>query len=535
MSKQLSNLLFPTITKTPEDYLKLYPARKMPALRLAPSPTGFLHIGGLGMALSCRMLANQMGGIVYLRIEDTDQKREIEGATQKLVNALGKFGIKFDEGFDGEKHNGKYAPYRQSERIEIYHAFAKRLVESGRAYPCFCTSEQLDKIRETQTAKKENPGYHGKYINCKKLTLEQVKQNIEKGMSWALRFDPQSKPDEKITWNDNIRGACALPAIENNPIIVKSNGIPPYNFAHVIDDLLMRTSHVLRGEEWFPSTAEHIQIWRAFGLGDQTPWTYAHPPVICMEDDGKKRKLSKRKDKFALAETFLVEGYPSEAVIEYLLTLYNTDFEMWRIANPTEPISSFNFRFEKIGKNSPLFDVQKLNHISREIIAKKSCEQIGKEIDEYFRVHLLEKNNPSHTHIDKLKKILCIDRETPKPRKDIVKYMDVLEEYDYLAKAPKIKSTKAEVEILKSYANVYNHTDAREQWFDRIKELCPILGYAPNMKDFKSNPTAYKGHIGDITQIIRRAITGRDNTPDLYQIKQILGKDEVKKRFLKEN
>ncbi|MCL2755544.1 MAG: glutamate--tRNA ligase [Firmicutes bacterium] len=531
MNKQLADLLYPTISKSVEDYLEIYPPRKTPAFRYAPSPTGFLHIGGVGTSLVNRMLANSMKGIVFLRIEDTDQKREVEGATEKLVEGLAGFGINFEEGFDGKKHFGKYAPYRQSERVDIYHAFAKRLVEHGQAYPCFCTSEELTEIRETQTSKKENPGYYGKYVKCSKLSLNDIEKKISKKMPWVLRLNPKTNGNERIEWIDNIRGKCSLPAIVNNPVIIKSDGIPPYNFAHVVDDLLMRTSHVVRGEEWFPSTAEHIQIWRALNLGEQTPWTYSHPPVICMEEDGKKRKLSKRKDKFALAENILGEGYPRDAVIEYLLSLYNTDFEMWRIANLSEPISSFNFRFEKIGTNSPLFDENKLNHISREIIAKKTCSQINKEIEQYFKSREDEQSKTIFTNLDKIRQILALERETPKPRKDIVKYGEIYEVFEYLFKAPKKLTDEKEKQVAEGYAKVYTHQDSREQWFERIKELCTKLGYAANMKDFKTNPDAYQGSIGDFTQVIRRAITGRDNTPDMYQIMQILGENEVMKRL----
>jgi len=518
MTKELANLLFPNITMTPEDYLKLYPARNTPALRLAPSPTGYLHIGGLAMALACRMLADQMGGISYLRIEDTDQKREVKGATEKLVGDLSNFNIIFDEGFDGKKHIGKYAPYRQSERTAIYHSFAKLLIELGRAYPCFCTSEQLEKTREIQTKNKENPGYHGKYIICKKLSLDQVKKNLDKKIPWVLRFDPQSKEGDRIIWLDNIKGSSSLPAILNNPVIIKSNGVPPYNFAHVVDDLLMRTSHVLRGEEWLPSTAEHIQILDAFCFDekDSLAWKYAHAPVICIEDSCKKRKLSKRKDKFAMAETFIELGYPKEAVIEYLLTLYNTDFEKWRIAYPDKPISEFNFRFEKIGKNSPMFDIQKLNYISREIIAKKTNAQISKDVGVYFG------NKVSKTDLEKIKKVLSIDRETPKPRKDLEKYSDILTEYDYLFTKPKVSLSRKEQIILDSYKKTYDKNHTREQWFENIKSLCELLGYASNMKDYKQSPEKYKGNIADVTQAIRKAVTGRENTPDLYQILQIL-------------
>ncbi|MCL2846236.1 MAG: glutamate--tRNA ligase family protein [Firmicutes bacterium] len=464
------NILFPYIDKKPEHYLSKYPPRKTTALRMAPSPTGYLHIGSLGMALTCRMLSNQSKGVFYLRIEDTDQKREVVDATERMVAAFNQYGVRFDEGYT---FGGNYGPYIQSERTEIYQTFAKNLVERGRAYPCFCTSADLEKTREIQTKNKTDIGYHGQYATCQNLTEAQIKQNITDGKPFAIRLRPSTPAGTRIGWNDPSRGHMELPAIINHPIILKSNGTPPYNFAHVIDDVLMRTSHVVRGEEWLPSTAEHIEIHRAMFDTDPT-WAYVHPPVICVDEDGRKRKLSKRKDRHALAETFIENGYPKLALIDYLLTLYNTDYEMWRIENPTAPYADFPFRFEKIGKNSPLFDINKLNHISRNIIARKTKAEINAEVDEYFAGKNIETT--------KIKAILAVDRETEKPRKDIASYSEILTEYDYLFNRPNV-----------------------------TVEIDPTKGMTMKQK--------------------RMLLTGRETGPSLDAIMEILGPKEVAARL----
>ncbi|MCL2850774.1 MAG: glutamate--tRNA ligase family protein [Firmicutes bacterium] len=571
---ELANLLFPNITKTPEDYYKKYPPRKTPALRFAPSPTGFLHIGSLGTTLAGRMLADKLGGVFYLRIEDTDQKREIEGAVETLIKDFANFGIKFDEGFDGKQDFGKYGAYVQSKRLEIYHTFAKRLVELGRAYPCFCTPEYLDQIRQDQTAKKIDPGYRAEWLKCRNLSLNQIKENIQNKISYVLRFDPQITPDKdgntpRITWKDLIKGDMSLPAQENHVVILKSDGIPPYNFAHIVDDTLMRTSHVTRSEEWLPSTAEHIQIARAFSCPEifkgssslsltafpemketfntsgpskknllqentacpfsakdsrRKDFWYAHLPTISIMDGDSKRKLSKRKDKEALASHFIDQGYPVEAIIEYLLSIYNTDFEMWRLTNPTIPYIDFNFRFEKIGKNSPLFDLAKLNHISKEIISKKTKHQIKQEVTEYLtsfngitrhiplnkedKKELLK--SPSYTEIDKVVALLNIDRETEKPRKDISKFSDIFSEYTYVFEKPSEENFSSEEKtLLTNYLTTYKHISTREEWFAHLKSF--------NNKS--------------LMKLVRRSITGKETGPDLYQIMQILGHTEVTTRL----
>jgi glutamyl-tRNA synthetase len=535
-NKELAELLFPSITQTPEDLLKKYPIRKTPAFRFAPSPTGYLHIGNLMTCNIVSCVAKSMGGVYFLRIEDTDQERFVEGATEYLISALADFDIQFTEGFDGVKNFGNYAPYVQSKRIDLYHVFARRLVQLGSAYPCFCSGEQLESLRKTQENKKQKTGYYGEYSVCKHLSIEQIKQNLVSNKPWVLRFDTDDVDGTRIVWKDLIKGDMSLPAEVNNPVIIKANGIPPYNFAHVVDDTLMRVSHVTRSDEWLVSTAEHIQLFNALGLPHPH---YAHLPALCVEENGSKRKISKRKDKMALVGNFVDDGYPREAIIEYLLTLSNTNFELWRIKNPDLPFTAFNATLEKIGSNSPLFDWNKLNDISKNIIAKKTIKQIDSEVSEYFR-HAKFLKTPHaeivYENIGKVHAVLAIDRETPKPRKDIIKYGDIYELYSYLFNTPQNPEQQTHdvttvLAVLSAFLKTYNQTDTKEEWFAKIKQLCMPLGFAENTKDYKQSPESYRGHVGDITQIIRIAITGKTNTPDLYEILKIIGKDEVLRRI----
>jgi len=496
-NKELANLLFPHVIKTVEDYLQMYPPRKGVALRLAPSPTGDVHIGSLGMAVVCRKIADQLGGIVFLRIEDTDQKREIKGATERLIEVVERFRIWFDEGFDGKHSYGKYGLYRQSDRKDIYHTFAKRMVEKGRAYPCFCTSNELDTMRENQQKNKQNTGYYGDFVKCSNISFKDIKKRIEDGGEWVLRFLPQE--EGRVEWNDLVRGKSSLPATNNHPIILKSNGLPPYNLAHIVDDTLMRTSHVVRGEEWLPSTAEHIQIYKAL-FGKEMAWEYCHMPVISIEENGNKRKLSKRKDKTALVEYFLDIGYPPQAVKEYLLTLYNTDFEMWRIQNPKTDIKEFNFRFGKIGKNSPLFDIAKLNHISREVISRMTNAEIKHYVKEFFTGRKDKESKAILENFDRILAMLAIDRETEKPRKDIGKWIDIYDEYSYVIPSEATKNLGAIEPRLKGF-ELYKKDETKEQWLARVKEI---------------------GSLKEVMPIIRKFVTGRESSPDLYQIIKIV-------------
>ena len=415
---------------------------KTPIFRIAPSPTGEMHIGTVGMALCDYMLARTMGGKCYLRIEDTDQKREVKGATERLLKSFKKFGIHFD-------NQDNIAV--QSTRGEIYKKYAEELIAKNQAY--------------------RDDG--------------------------AIRFRAPKTTPSAIKWKDLVKGEMALPPLERDPVIMKSNGLPPYNLAATVDDYLMGVTHVLRGEEWLVSTAEHIQLRQAV-FGESANWQYAHLPVICIEEDGKKRKLSKRKDKEALAEHFLGMGYPADAVIEYLLTLYNTDFELWRIKNPDIPWHEFNFRFEKIGSNSPLFDWNKLDNISRNVIAKMSCEQVREVFGAWAAEH-----NISQEDTRKGSEVLCIDRGQSRPRKDVAKWSDVLTLYSYLFKDEGIITDKA---VINDYKKTYDPNDSKDEWFAKIKKYCEESGKS----------------VRDVTGAIRMAYTGRENTPDLWAILKII-------------
>jgi glutamyl-tRNA synthetase len=478
---KLANLLFPNITKTPKEVLKTKWS-KHPAFRIAPSPTGQLHIGSVGMALCDYMLAKTQHGKCYIRIEDTDQKREVENAAEKTIETFGNYGITFDNADD--------IPF-QSKRTEIYHVFAKDLVVRGLAFPCFCTEGDLSKMRGDQEARKLVTGYYGEFAKCKTLSYDDVEKKIKKGEKWTLRVILPTAT-ERITWDDKVRGHMSLPAVTNCPVIVKSNGIPPYNLAAAVDDTLMGVTNVLRGEEWIASTAEHLQLYSALNLPAPE---FAHLPVICILDNGNKRKLSKRKDRESIAQLFLDDGYPREAVLEYLLTILNTDYEIWRTANPKAHFTDFHFRFEKIGSNSPLFDWDKLNDISKNLIANMSQKEVEKRTRDFFGDKITE---------DEYKNVfalLAIDRGTDRPRKDIAKFGEIKTEFDYLFKPLKITP------LLKRYAELLKTIKDKDVWFANVKTRAVEFGFK-NVREF--------------TQALRVELTGRERSTDLYTISKIL-------------
>lgn len=568
--RELAELLFPNIKKTPQDWTGKYPKRGTTAYRIAPSPTGYVHIGTIAQALINGALARKSGGVFYLRIEDTDDKRFIGDAVDNMRTTFERFGIKFDEGaFDG----GKYGPYVQSERIEIYHAFAKYMVENGAAYPCFCTAEELSGIREKQQKNSEKTGYYGKYAKCRKLLFDEMKQKVAAGEKWALRADfsawnigaaegstPRGKgavqdgtakggtavygdgtvqPDTaaRISWTDCVKGEMSLPAEINDPIILKSNGVPPYNFAHVVDDLLMGTTAVVRGEEYIVSTPQHIQLAAAICASAQGKtnggykYQYAHMPTISVSDNGNKRKLSKRKDKMALALNLLAEGYPAAAIKEYLLTLYNTDFESWRTANPAADIEKFDFKIEKVGTNNPLFDTAKLSDISKNILARQSCGEIVSLFSEFYSLYKPFELSAG----DKLRveKMLCVERGGERPRKDLVKFGDIPRLYDYIFAdfRGQKKRTDGEKKVLAGYAASYSADDSKDRWFKKIKQLAADSNFALDKNEYRQAPEKFNGTLADCVGIVRTAVTGRENTPDLWSICQILGEKIIKNRL----
>lgn len=539
-NKKLAQLLFPDITKSPDDYEAIYPQRNLAegarVTRFAPSPTGFLHFGNLFTCLVSYKIAKSTGGLFYVRVEDTDQKRKIDGAIEVMLKGLSVYGIEPDEGVIGENtEKGDYGPYYQSARKEIYQTFAKKLVEEDLAYPCFCTAEELDEIR-AQQENEDIKGYYGKYAKCRNLSYDEIKDKIDAGMTWTLRLKSPGDYSKKCVFDDMIKGKIEMPENVQDIVLLKSDGIPTYHFASVVDDHLMRTTHIVRGDEWISSCPIHLQLNRV--LGFKTPKFVHVAPLMKTEGEGK-RKLSKRKDPEAAVTYYSEQGYPKESVNEYLMTLINSNFEDWRKANPNEDIDKFPFSIKKMSVSGALFDIVKLTDVSKNIISKMNCETVyelsyewAKEFDKELAA--LYEKDPEYA-----KAVLNIDRENKKPRKDIAKWSDIPDYISYMYDetfTPCYELTgnanaQLAAEALEKYIEVVNLEDDKDSWFARIKALCEPLGCTPNVKEYKQNPEAYKGHVGDISTIIRVALTGRTNTPDLYSITALLGENRVKARL----
>lgn len=542
-NERLAELLFPDITKTPADYEEIYPQRNLSegarVTRFAPSPTGYMHIGNMFSCLIDRLAAATDDSVFYLRIEDTDKKREVEGAIDRITEGLGAFGIHPTEGITAKDVEiGEYGPYKQSMRKEIYHSFAKSLVLKGYAYPCFCTEEELSSLRENQEKESANPGYYGKYAVCSTLGIEEQEKRIKAGVPYTVRLRSDGDENRKIFVEDQIKGKIEMPENVQDLVLLKTDGIPTYHFAHAVDDHLMRTTHVVRGDEWISSLPLHVQLFKLLGY---KPPKYAHISPIMKLDNGNKRKLSKRKDPEAAVSFYVEQGYPADGVIEYLMTLANSNFEDWRKANPKADKYSFPFSFKKMSSSGALFDMLKLNDICKNTVSLMNAEEVyentvnwAKDYDK--QLYELFSSNPEYA-----KTILNIDRETPKPRKDIVNWSDVKsyvsyfydELYENTLSLPENISSQDAVSVIEAYEKVFDINDDKDTWFAKIKDLCEPLGFTPNVKEYKKNPEAYKGHVGDVSTVIRVAVTGRTNTPDLHAILAVLGKDTVAKRFEK--
>ena len=538
---KLAGLLFGNIDKTPEDYEREYPPRNLQegakVTRFAPSPTGFLHIGGLFAAFISERTARKTGGVFYLRIEDTDKKREVENGVSGIVKGLSDFGIKIDEGMFSETESiGQYAPYIQSKRKEIYQAFCKDLVRKGLAYPCFCTAEELDAVRSEQEKNKQNPGYYGKFAKCRNLTYEEIERNIKDGKPYVLRLKSQGDEQKRIKFNDLIKGEIEMPENVQDIVLLKTDGIPTYHFAHVIDDHLMRTTDVIRGDEWISSAPIHLQLFEVLGF---TPVTYAHISPIMKEDSetGGKRKLSKRKDPEAAVSYYHEVGYPKEAVLEYLLTIANSNFEEWRAENPDKPRDDFDFKLSNMSKAGALFDLVKLNDISKNYICTLSKETVFENTLNWAKAYNLEFARLLEENRDYAIRIFGIERGNEKPRKDIAKWQDTVYYTKYFFEEPtefewQENLSKVDmIEILKTYKGVYQDGEAQEEWFPKVRDMAENLGYAKAPKIYKKNPDEYKGHAGDVASVIRVAVTGRRNTPDLYEIIKVLGYEEFIERI----
>lgn len=532
----MAELLLPDIDKTPDYYESLYPARNLPegarVTRIAPSPTGYLHLGTLFAALVNRITATSTGGIFYTRIEDTDKKREVSGGIEDIIDGLNRFGINIDEGFiSGTEQKGDYGPYQQSQRAEIYKAYVKELIRQGLAYPCFCTAEELAETREKQEAQKIRTGYHGKWAKHRDITYEEAKALINEGKPFVVRLKSPGSEENKIIFDDTIKGKIEMPENDEDFVLLKSDGIPTYHFAHAVDDHLMHTTHVLRGDEWISSVPKHIQLFKLLGF---KPPKYGHISPIMKLDGGAKRKISKRKDPEAAVHFFAEQGYMSEAVINYLMTIASSDFEDWRRANPDTSYKDFKFNLKKMSVSGALFDENKLLDVSKTMISKLSSDEVfdnltawAKEFDSEFYDILT--SDPDYT-----KSVLAIDRDVPKPRKDIAKWNEAKDYFSYMFDSlfvadntlPDNISKEDAKAFLTAYKNIYSVADDRQEWFQKIKDIAPTIGFAAETKEYKANPESYKGHAGDLSSVLRIAITGRRNTPDLCSIMQVLGKEK---------
>ena len=537
--KKIADLIFKDVEKTAGYYENKYPPRGLKegarVTRFAPSPTGYLHFGGLYAAFASKLTAQSTGGQFILRIEDTDKKREIDDGVSAIIKGLSAFGVTADEGVTGsDSETGSYGPYVQSRRRDIYRAFARKLMEEGKAYPCFCTPQELEEIR-AQQENEDIKGYYGRYARCRCLSDSEIEEKIKNGEPFTVRLRSTGDINRKITFDDMIKGKIEMSENVNDVVILKTDGIPTYHFAHAVDDHLMRTTHVIRGDEWIASVPLHLELFRALGF---KPVKYAHIAPIMKEENGGKRKLSKRKDPEANVSYYTEKGYPEESVKEYMLTILNSNFEDWRRANKTADISAFPFNLKKMSLSGALFDMVKLNDVSKNVISLMTAQKVysllsawAKEYDP--ELYSLLSHNP-----EKAQAILNIDRDNPKPRKDIACWSEIRDYVSYFYgelyssdySLPENINRADAYEILSKYKNIYNAEDTKEEWIAKIKALCSDCGFTPNVKEYKQNPGSFKGHVGDVSTVIRVAVTSRTNTPDLYYIMRILG-DEALRRI----
>ncbi len=536
----LAALLFPEVTRTPADIEAMFPPRNLPegavVSRMAPSPTGFVHLGNLVQGLTSERMCHQSGGTLFLRVEDTDAKREVAGAVEILIESLKHYSINFDEGATVEGDNGIYGPYRQRQRADIYHVFAKQLVLQGEAYPCFCTEEELADIHARQEAEKANYGYFGKWAVWRDRPMEDIKAAIDAGKPWVLRYRSTGSIENKIRFTDLIKGNLEVTENDMDHVLLKSDGIPTYHFAHAVDDHLMHTTHVVRGDEWLPTLPFHLQLFRSLGF---KPPKYLHIGPLMKMDGDSKRKLSKRKDP-ELALTYYREaGFPVASVYEYLMTVLNSNFEDWRRANPDAPVDSFKFSYKKMNPAGSLFDAAKLRDVSKNVISRMSTDRIYDEVVAWAKDY----DGALYGHLTAdaayAKSILSIGRGGKKPRKDFAVLADVRPYLDFfyddwfrVTDAYPEGFDKAQIAAaLSAFLATFDPADDMNVWFDKIKAVADSLGFASDMKAYKENPDAYKGNVADISMFLRVAVTGRLNSPDMYAVMQILGYDRVTARI----
>ena len=535
----LADLLFPNVTQTAEDLEKRFPPRNLPEgaviTRMAPSPTGFVHLGNLVQGLTSERMAHQSGGVLFLRVEDTDAKREVPGAVEVLIETLKHYGIHFDEGATMDGDNGAYGPYRQRQRADIYHVYAKKLVAEGKAYPCFCTEEELSAMREQQEMNKETTGYYGKYALWRDRSLEEIRSQLDAGKLWVLRFRSTGDISHQFKYNDLVKGELTVTENNVDQVLLKSDGIPTYHFAHAVDDHLMRTTHVVRGDEWLPSLPFHIQLFGA--LGFKLP-KYVHIGPLMKMDGTSKRKLSKRKDPELALTYYKAEGFPVQAVYEYIMTLLNSNYEDWRRANPTVPASAFKFSPKKLNPAGNLFDYAKLTDVSKNEIAKMDAETVyvllvewAEEFDPDFANKL--KKDPAYA-----KAILAIGRGGKKPRKDLATWKEAKPYmgffYDDYLESPVFdpKFDKATVNAaLSRFLDSFDPDDDSTAWFDKVKAVTTEMGFTTDMKAYKADPSAFPGTVADISTFLRVAVTGKTASPDLYTVMKLLGKERTIERI----
>ena len=546
-NQKLADLLFPEVVNTPEYYEEKFPYRKLPnkaeVTRMAPSPTGFIHLGNLYSALADERIAHRNGGVFYLRIEDTDEKRKVDGAVETIINVLRYFDIEFDEGagFDDTDPRNAYGPYFQRQRVEIYHTYAKSLVERGLAYPCFCTEEELDKVRAKQEEDKVLTGYYGEYATCRNLSYEEVEANIKAGKPYVLRLRSQGSPDKEITFVDAIKGEIKLPENIHDIVLLKKDGIPTYHFAHAIDDHLMRTTTVVRGGEWLASAPIHYELFHL--LGFKMP-AYAHTAHLMKfdEETGGKRKLSKRKDPELSLDYYRKDGYHPYTMKVYLLTLLNSNFEEWHEKFPDKDINEFPFSVEKMNQSGALFDKDKLHNICKNELSKLSEEELYDFLYDWAKENEPENVEKWFGDREKMLQILRLYMGVgaKRRRKDLMYAKQIFELISYFfdgESAEEMDEFKLDEDmvskILKSYLAKYDHNDDNSVWFNKLKEIANEHGFASDMKAYKANPENFKGNVSDIAEAVRIAVTGRANTPDLWTIVHIMGEEQMTERIKK--
>lgn len=536
----LAELLFPELDGTVAELEEKYPPRSLPegakVTRMAPSPTGFMHLGNLYGAIADERLAHQSEGVFFLRIEDTDQKREVAGGVEKILSVFSDYELPFDEGAVLEGDKGSYGPYRQRQRENIYKICVKQLVGQGKAYPCFMTEQELADMREEQAAQKLNFGCYGRYAKYRDTEMEEIKQLMEEGKPYVVRYRSEGSPENRIKVTDVVRGTLELPENDQDVVILKNDGIPTYHFAHVVDDHFMRTTHVVRGEEWLATLPMHVQLFGAMGW--RVP-KYLHTAHLMKQDGDSKRKLSKRKDPELALDYYKEQGYTVAALKEYLMSLLNSNFEEWRMANPDKPMNDFPFSFKKMGISGALFDINKLDDISKTILSKMDAAEVCASVmawAEQFdpELHQLLAKDTAYAE-----RIFSIGRGGAKPRKDLTYWSEAKAYISFFYDAlfapayelPVNVNPELGKTILQNYKALYCPEDEAGQWFDKLKALAEGIGFASNMKEYKKNPEAFGGNVGDVSMVLRVAITGRQQSPDLYEVMAILGPEKVRQRL----